>query len=171
MTIGQLRRVSRAAINGGDQFICSFQSWKDIKKQLRRAEYNSRPFAKRLTKFFQSDDEIKTCQRIWGFLRMYINYEAEPKARQTAKTIPRFFVEQKGDCKHYAVTSVGILTACGIPSWFVIVRQTNDQTRWHVYAAAMIDNEVVVVDPCRKIFNSECRFVKRYNVPPIKKIK
>lgn len=154
-------------VEGKDEFVCNFQNVDDIKKQLRRAEYNSRGFAKKLKPFFVSDDKKKVCKRVWAFLRVYIKYKAEPKERQTAKTIPVFFVQQTGDCKHYATTSVGILKACGIPAFFSIVRQTGDKTKWHVYATALIDNKQIVVDPCRKRFNDECSYRKKYNVAPI----
>lgn len=168
MKLRELRRLSMGSVIWKEEYIKSFQDVRDITKQLRRAEYNSRAFSRKLKQFFVNDDEKKICRRVWTFLRVYIRYEAESKDKQTAKTIPRFFVDQKGDCKHYAVSSVGILTACGVPAWFSVVRQSEDKTRWHVYASALVNGEVVIVDPCRKIFNSECRYEKKYNIPPIK---
>jgi transglutaminase-like putative cysteine protease len=99
---------------------------------------------------------------------VYVLYEAEPKERQTAKTVPVFILSRKGDCKHYSSFAVGYLNSCGIPAWFSVVRQTDDRNRWHVYASAIVDNEIVVIDPCRKRFNDECSFKRKYNVPPIK---
>ncbi len=168
-SLRDLKRMAKAAVIGNDEFICSFQSKDDIKRQLRRAEYDSRSFAKKLRPFFNSDDKRKVCKRVWTFMRIYIDYNAEPKEKQTAKTIPKFLIDKKGDCKHYSVFSVGTLRACGVPSWFAVVRQTGDKTKWHIYACAYVNGKVVIVDPCRKVFNSECRYVKKFNVPPIKK--
>lgn len=168
MKIKELRRLSKSAVIGKDEFICSFQDVRDITKQLKRAEVASRKFSRKLVPFFVDPDKKKTCAKVWAFLREYIEYEAEPREKQTAKTIPRFFVEQKGDCKHYSISSVGILLACGIPAWFSVVRQSDDMNRWHVYASALVDNEVIVIDPCRVKFNSECRYNKKYSIAPIK---
>lgn len=160
--------MSKASVYGKDELICHFQTAEDIKRAIRRAEYESRGFAKRLKPFFNSNDKEKVCKRVWTFLRLYINYKAEPKQKQTAMRIPVFFVRKRGDCKHYATTSVGILRACGVPAWFCIVRQGGDKTKWHAYCNALVNGNVITVDPCRKRFDSECRFVKKYNVSPIK---
>jgi transglutaminase-like putative cysteine protease len=102
-------------------------------------------------------------------LREYIEYEAEPKERQTGKTIARFFVDKKGDCKHFATTCVGVLNACGIPAWFVVVRQSDiDRDKFHAYCQAMVNNQIVTMDPCRKVFNTECKFKKKYSIKPLK---
>jgi len=167
MKIKDLRRMSIGSTNGKEKYVKSFQNVGDITKQLKKAEKNSRRFAKKISPFFVNSNKIKTCRRVWAFLRIYIRYEAEPATRQTAKTIPRFFVDQIGDCKHYAVSCVGILQACGIPARFVVVNQGSDNRRWHVYAAAKVKGKEVIIDPCRKEFNSECRYTKRYKVKPL----
>lgn len=173
-SLSDLKRMAKASVIGKDEFICSFQNKDDIKKQLRRAEYDSRSFAKKLRPFFNSTDKNKVCRRVWTFMRIYLEYKAEPKTKQTAKTIPQILTPEKGrkvptgDCKHYSVFSVGTLRACGVPSWFAVVRQTSDPTKWHIYALAYVNEKIVVVDPCRKVFNTECRYKQKFNVPPIK---
>lgn len=166
----ELRYMSGQSIDGKKQFVTQFQNAKDIAREIRRCEYESRDFVKKLIPFFKKNDKEKTCELVWKFLREYINYSAEPKEVQTGKTIARFFVDQTGDCKHYATTSVGILNACGIPAWFVVVRQSDsDRTKFHAYCQALVNGRIVTVDPCRKNFDSECRFVKKYSIHPITK--
>jgi hypothetical protein len=170
MKIRDMRKMSIGSIDGKEKLLVRFQSAKDIAKSIREDEKESRNFAKKLVPFFKSNSEIKTCKRVWLFLRVGIRYGAEPKTRQTTKSIARFIADRKGDCKHYATASVGILNACNIPAWFVVVRQSSsDKTRFHAYCCALVDNKVVVIDPCRKVFNSECNFVKKYNIAPLKK--
>jgi len=162
--------MSIGSVDRKNQFITYFQNANDIAKELRRSEIESRKFAKQVKKFFKKNDDEETCEFVWRFLRVYIRYKAEPPERQTGKTIPRFFVDKTGDCKHYSIASVGILNACGIPAWFSVVRQSEtDKTRFHAYCSALIGNKVVIVDPCRTKFDSECYFVKKYNFSPIKK--
>lgn len=170
MKIKDMRKMSMGNIDGRKKFLVQFQSAKDIAKSIREDEKESRAFAKKLVPFFNNSDKLKVCRRVWVFLRTYIRYGAEPKEEQTTKSIARFIADRKGDCKHYATASVGILNACGVPAWFVVVRQSKtDKTRFHAYCCALVGNEVVVIDPCRERFNSECRFVKKYNIAPLKK--
>jgi len=155
---------------GKRELISKYQSATQIIRQLRRAELNSRETSRRLVPFFKSQNKRKTCERVWKFLRVHIEYVREPMEDQTAKTINRFLKDRKGDCKHYATTSVGILTACGIPSWFVLVSQKWYRTSPnHAYCCALVDNKIVVIDPCKKTFDNECKHFYKYNYSPRKK--
>jgi hypothetical protein len=156
--------------SGGRELITKSQTAKQIMQQMRRAEFNSRETSKKLSKFFKKRDEMETCELVYVYLRKTILYSAEPREDQTAKTINRFIVDGYGDCKHYATASVGILNACGIPAWFVLVSQDKrNKTPSHAYACAMVRNKVIVIDPCRNSFNSECKHFYKYNIPPKKK--
>lgn len=155
---------------GKRELISKYQTAKEIIEQLQRAEYNSRSVSKKLVPFFKKFDQRETCETVWYFLRKRITYNAEPPKDQTAKTINRFIVDGVGDCKHYATASVGILNACGIPAWFVFVSQNKfSKTPTHAYCCAMVNKKVVVIDPCRESFDSECRHYYKYNVAPIRK--
>jgi hypothetical protein len=155
------------------KFITRYQKAGDIANQLLRAEYNSRDVSRELVKYFKSPgDDLRTCKKLWIFLRTKLTYIAEPKSDQTAKTINRFIVDGFGDCKHYATTAVGVLNACKIPTWFVLVSQNkNNKTPGHAYACSMVNGEIIVIDPCRSSFNSECRHFYKYNIAPIKILK
>lgn len=154
--------------DGKSQFIIQFQTAKDILKQLRRAELESRPVSKKLAKAFTEPNKKRICNKVWYFLKKEISYEAEPKSNQTAKTINRFIKEKKGDCKHYATFAVGVLNACGIPAWFTLVGQEKGKKAPnHAYCTAMVDNELIIIDPCRKQFNDECRYYYKWNKYPL----
>lgn len=155
--------------DGRRELISRFQSADEIAKQIRRAEFNSREASKKLAKYFKTSDDLKTCQRVWNFLRREIEYVREPMFDQTAKTIPRYLVDGYGDCKHYATTIVGILNACGIPAWFVLISQKKGvRTPNHAYAAAKVNGRIVIIDPCKKEFGSEARYSFKYHYPPVK---
>ena len=155
--------------NGKREVITKYQTASDIIKQLRRAELESRNTSKKIAPFFKSKSDFETCKKVWEFLRKHIEYEAEPKHDQTAKTINRFIVDRKGDCKHFATASVGILIANKIPAWFVLVGQQKlNPSPNHAYCCALVNNEIVVIDPCRKKFNSECNFYWKYQYGPKK---
>ena len=152
------------------EFITGMQTAKQIVQQMKRAEYNSRGTSKKLAKFFGNKDKEKTCKRLWAFLRNEIYYNAEPLHDQTSKTISRFLRDGFGDCKHFAITSVGVLNACGIPCWFSLAGQDSEVRKPnHAYATALIGTKEIIIDPCRKDFNTECRHYYKWNVERIKK--
>lgn len=152
------------------QFIKAFQTDKDIIAQMKRAEYESRNVSHKIGALFSDFDKLATAHKIYKFLRKNVKYEAEPKEKQTAKTINRFIVDGVGDCKHYATFAVGVCNAVGIPAFFTLVGQTPNLKRPnHAYCTAIIDNKRVIIDPCRTKFNDECKYYYRWDYAPIKK--
>lgn len=154
--------------DGKSKHITTFQNAKEIVQSLKKAEYNSRPVSKELAKIFCEPNKKTTAAKVWYFLRTQIQYEAEPKTDQTSKEINRFIKDGIGDCKHFATFAVGVLNACGIKTVFTFVGQDKNQKKPnHAYATAFIDNERIVIDPCRKRFNSECKYFYKWDIPRI----
>lgn len=147
------------APNNEKQFIIASQTAGDIMKQLERAEKDSKQASIALSTGFKADNKIQTCKRVFDWLKKNIKYDAEPRIEQTGKTISRFVKDGYGDCKHYATFSVGVLKACGIDAYFKLVGQ--DKTKKvpnHVYCVADVNGKQIIIDPCRKEFNSECKY-------------
>lgn len=166
-----LRKLSRNNSDYKSERLAMFQSREDIVKGILRAEKESRTFSKKLVPFFKKDDKIKTCKLVWLFLREKFTYEAEPRSNQTVRKISRMIADSETkplDCKHYATASIGILNACGIPAWLCVVWQGTDQNKFHAYCCAMVNNKLVVMDPCRNSFDSECSYKRKWNISPIK---
>lgn len=161
------------------EVISQFQTADQIIAQLRRAEFNSREFCKKVAPFFKKKTQLETAAYLHEWLRKNMPYQREPVEDQTARTIPRFFYDNlrkdkskksHGDCKHYATTCVGILNACGIPAWFSLAGQDKTKKKPnHAYCTAYIDGKLVTVDACKKVFGSECRHFYKWNYAPIKK--
>lgn len=155
--------------NGQAKTLAVWQNARQIAQGLKDAEYNSRPVSKQLATVFKVDNDLVTAARVWLWLRKNIDYEAEPEEDQTAAEIPVIVAKKQGDCKHYATFAVGVLNACGIPAWFSYAGQDRTKRKPnHVYASAVINGKVVTIDPCRKRFNSECRYYYKWDVPPKK---
>ena len=154
--------------------ITTFQNARDIVQSLKTAEYDSRSTSAQLKKYFCEPNQKATCAKVWYFLRNELKYYAEPKTDQTSKTLSRMLNDclYKGgtvDCKHYATFAVGVLRACGINAWFSFAGQNkNEKKPNHAYCTALVNNELITIDPCRKNFNSECKYWYKWNVPPIK---
>lgn len=153
------------APNNKAQHITTYQNADDIIRQLKRAEFESRPTSAKLAKVFNESDKMKVAAKVWHFLRTQIFYYAEPKTNQSAKTISRFISDKTGDCKHFAVFSVGVLNAAGIPAWFTFIgQQKGIKKPNHAYATALIDGKFVTIDACRKKFNSEADYFYKWDV-------
>lgn len=154
--------------DGKAKHITTFQNAREIVQTLKKAEYNSRKVSKQLAPYFCEPDPKATAAKVWYFLRTQIKYYAEPKTDQTAKEINRFIKDGTGDCKHFATFAVGVLNACGIKTWFTFVGQDKNQKKPnHAYATALINNELITIDPCRKRFNSECKYWYKWDIPRI----
>jgi len=139
-----------------------------IFEQMRRAEKNSRAHSLALAPQFSRGSKMGTAKGVYNFLRHGMTYKREPNRLQTAKEIRRFIQDGYGDCKHYATTAVGILNACNIPAWFVLISQrSGSKNPNHAYACCMIGEEIVVIDPCRPTFNSEAIHYHKYNLSPL----
>lgn len=154
--------------DGKARHLSTFQNAKEISNALKMAEYNSRGVSKQLVKYFKEPTDYATAAKVWHFLRTQIKYRAEPKTDQTAKEIQRFIQDGTGDCKHFATFAVGVLNACGIKTWFTFVGQdASIKKPNHVYGTALIDGQLVCIDPCRKRFDSEPRYFYKWDIPRI----
>jgi len=152
---------------GKSERIANHQTAKQIFGQMARAEKNSRGHSIALAPQFKQRSQRQTAQAVYHFLRDGMVYRKEPNSKQTAKEIRRYISDGYGDCKHYATFAVGILNACRIPAWFVLVSQRQgSKTPNHAYAACMIGTDIVVIDPCRPTFNDECKHFHKYNLSP-----
>lgn len=154
------------APDGKREQITMFQNAKEIIQQMMRAELNSRGTSKKLAALFREPTARATAAKVWYFMRNELKYVAEPQEEQTAKTIRKIIADAKkgNDCKHYATFAVGVLNACGIPTIFTLAGQDVRRRKPnHAYATSIIDGKRVVIDACRKYFDSECEHYYRWD--------
>jgi len=152
---------------GNRETVTRHQTATDIIQQMRRAEKNSRGQSLRLAQQYKGKPQKDIARGVYNFLRHEMQYRKEPTSKQTAKEIRRYVADGFGDCKHYATYAVGVLNACRVPAWFVLVSQRKrSKNPTHAYACCMIGEQVYVIDPCRPQFNSECLYEYKYNLPP-----
>lgn len=93
--------------------VSGWQQVDDIVKAMLKQHQDNRNDAKKIAKYFCGRDERETARNIFNFLKSEIQYEVEPSAKQTVKSIPRFLADGKGDCKHFTNFANSILSACG----------------------------------------------------------
>lgn len=148
--------------------IVNRQNAGDIVKLLLICDYNSRPYKEILKKYFDEGDELKTCQKIWAWMKKNIQYRKEPPSRQTGKTIGRILNDKYGDCKAFATFCVACCKACDIPVNFRLASyKWNDKTPTHIYAVAKINGRQVVIDGVLNRFDYEAPYKYAYDVKPL----
>lgn len=115
-----------------------------------------------LAKEFKKDTAEKTAFAIWHFLRTRAKYVRDSSDLQQIR-LPRRFIhdtakkQNSGDCKSFALLTVALLRALGMPAFFKYAGylQGKEQAS-HVYA--LTTNEAgapIIIDGCYPFFNRE----------------
>lgn len=94
----------------------------DIINQLLIAHEKNSSFYDRFAMEFYDNSTLKICENICNFLKKYIKYVEESDKDQTTALPAAILQWRKGDCKHYASFTGGILDA--------INRQTGKNIEW-----------------------------------------
>lgn len=131
----------------------------DIVKGIGMAVTESRPAAETIKNKFYSKDPVKSCEKVFNYLKDPANleYVRESERLQTAKPIQRIMYDGLGDCKHYTTFSQSILSALGIPCFVRLVSQKKgDKEPTHIYTVALLNGQEYVIDPCMSRFDKEC---------------
>lgn len=115
-----------------------------------------------LAKQFKKDTAQKTAFAIWHFLRTRAKYVRDASDLQQIR-LPRRFIfdtakkQNSGDCKSFALLTVAILRALGMPAFFKYAGyiQGKDQAS-HVYALTLDESGTpIIIDGCYPFFNRE----------------
>jgi len=134
------------------------QSTNDIVKGISKAINDSKADSKILAEKFRSKDPVKSCEKVWHYLKNNLQYIREGENDQTSKTIPRLIYDKYGDCKHYTIFSYAILDALKIPVFMRLVSQKIlNKEPTHIYTYALINGKEYIIDPVMNDFNQECK--------------
>lgn len=115
-----------------------------------------------LAKQFKKDTAKKTAFAIWHFLRTRAKYVRDASELQQIR-LPRRFIfdtakkQNSGDCKSFALLTVAILRALGMPAFFKYAGyiQGKDQAS-HVYALTLDESgKPIIIDGCYPFFDRE----------------
>jgi predicted transglutaminase-like protease len=134
------------------------QTSKDIVKGICKAINESTEASKEIAKKFYDKDPVKTCEKVWHYLKNNFHYSKESSNEQSSKSMARLLYDKYGDCKHYTIFSYAILEALGIPVVMRLVSQKIlDKDPTHIYTVAQINGREYIVDPVMNDFNQECK--------------
>lgn len=139
--------------------IAKDQTTKDILKGVVIAIKEKPELTAELAKRFYDKDPVKSCEKVWHFLKKNLKYEREEKDDQTSKNLARLLYDKYGDCKHYTIFSYAILDKLGIPVAMRLVSQKIlNKEPTHIYTYALINGKEYIVDPVMNDFNQECNY-------------
>ena len=141
------------------------QNTNDIVKGIAKAINDSKKDSLILAEKFKSKDPVKSCEKVWHYLKNNLQYIREGENDQTSKTIPRLIYDKYGDCKHYTIFSSSILRALGIKTHLRLISQNfYDAEPTHIYTIAVVRGKEVIVDACMKNFDNEAQYKYKYNL-------
>jgi len=139
--------------------IAKNQSSKDIVAGINRSIKESKEDAKKICTYFEDPDPIKSCSKVWHYLKDHLLYVREGSDEQTAKSLAKVFSDKYGDCKHYSSASYSILSALNIPVKLRLVSQKiANKEPTHIYTIAVINGKEIIIDPVMNEFNQECNY-------------
>jgi hypothetical protein len=134
------------------------QNTNDIIKGIAKAINESKEASKILSEQFKSKNPVKSCEKVFKYLKDNLQYIREGENKQTSKTLPRLIYDKYGDCKHYTIFSYAILDALKIPVFMRLVSQKIlNKEPTHIYTYALINGKEYIIDPVMQKFNEECK--------------
>ena len=121
--------------------IISQQSAMDIIHEILTAQELYADQYKLIAGYFKAPTARETAKNVWNFLKQQITYTIEADSWQTSKSPAVFLTDGKGDCKHYSLFTVGILSALGYTCKFRFTSyKMLDETPQHVYSLLKLES-------------------------------
>jgi len=121
-----------------------------------------------IAEYFKAPTARETARNVWDFLKTQITYKIEADSNQTSKSPAVFLSDGSGDCKHYSLFTVGILSALGYTCKFRFTSyKAFDKTPQHVYTLLRLESgRYIPVDAVIEGFGIEkpYTFKEDYNI-------
>ena len=153
---------------GTAQLIRADQSVGDIMREVKAAhKLYSRDYDAITSHFDFGDNEIRTLEALFSFLKQNVKYKEESEHRQTSKSPAALLATATGDCKHYALFIGGVLDALNRKGknfdwWYRFASYSPmDGTPGHVFVVVRINGREVWVDPVLSSFNARTHIPTR----------
>ena len=90
------------------------QSTGDIIKAILDLHPKYKDDYKKLSIYFRGTNEIKSCEKIWNFLKKNIKYVIESENKQYVRSPAAILRQAVSDCKCYSLFAGGICDALGM---------------------------------------------------------
>lgn len=158
---------------GNNYLVSEYQTAGQIAGAIVKAINDSKPSAQYLSKFFKTNNPVKSLRLLFWFTKKAVPYKKESGNSQTAKTLPRILSDANkvkingvigGDCKHYSILVGSIGKALGIPMKLRLIAQGYTPVPNHIYCIAKINGKQYIIDPVLKEFNKEAKYNYKYDI-------
>jgi len=149
--------------------LLSRQNVYDIVREVVRQHELNKPEADAICEMFWTGDAKGTVHNVFRFCKKNMPYDFEPSKKQTVKTLAQIMHDAElgsiqQDCKHYALTCVGILEALrrkGYPvsAFYRFCSDLpNERYPKHVFCVAMVDGKEYWCDPVLSTVNQDYKY-------------
>lgn len=131
------------------------QSTGDIIKAILDAHPKYKDDYKKLSIYFKSTNEIKSCEKIWNFLKKNIRYVIESEQKQYVRSPAAILKQAVSDCKCFSLFAGGICEALGMNFCYRFASYNNyNKQPGHVFVVVNPGtNNEIWIDPVLSYFN------------------
>lgn len=131
------------------------QSTGDIIKAILDVHPKYKDDYKKLSGYFKGSNEIKSCEKIWNFLKKNIRYVIESESKQYVRSPAAILKQGISDCKCYSLFAGGIADALGMKFCYRFASY-NDYNKQPGHVFVVINpgtNNEIWIDPVLSYFN------------------
>jgi len=131
------------------------QSTGDIIKAILDTHPKYKDDYKKIAPYFKATNEIKSCEKIWNFLKKNIRYVVESEAKQYVRSPAAILKQAVSDCKCYSLFIGGICDALGMKFCYRFASYNNyNKQPGHVFVVVNPGtNNEIWIDPVLSYFN------------------
>jgi hypothetical protein len=131
------------------------QSTGDIIKAILDVHPKYKDDYKKLSIYFKGSNEIKSCEKIWNFLKKNIRYVIESENKQYVRSPAAILKQGISDCKCYSLFAGGICDALGMKFCYRFASY-NDYNKQPGHVFVVVNpgtNNEIWIDPVLSYFN------------------
>ena len=131
------------------------QSTGDIIKAILDTHPKYKNDYKKISPYFKGTNKIKSCEKIWNFLKKNIRYVVESEAKQYVRSPAAILKQAVSDCKCYSLFIGGICDALGMQFCYRFASYNNYiKQPGHVFVVVNPGtNNEIWIDPVLSYFN------------------
>jgi hypothetical protein len=146
------------------------QSTGDIIKAIIDTHPKYKDDYKKLAVYFKGQNEIKSCEKIWNFLKKNIKYVVESENKQYVRSPAAILKQGVSDCKCYSLFAGGIADALGMKFCYRFASY-NDYNKQPGHVFVVINpgtNNEIWIDPVLSYFNYKKPYYYKIDKQPKK---
>jgi hypothetical protein len=148
--------------------IVADQSTGDIIKAILDIHPKYKEDYNKIAPYFKGSNEIKSCERIWNFLKKNIRYVIESESKQYVRSPAAILKQGVSDCKCYSLFIGGICEALGMNFCYRFASY-NEYSKQPGHVFVVVNpgtNNEIWIDPVLSYFNYKKPFFYKIDKKP-----